>query len=320
MKSRKLTEAAMLSALFVVISIIAIGTGIAYSLYLDMVVPILLALIYFKCDLKYTILSAGTSLIIVMLIYGNVASGLYMIQSMLMGIVCGVLIKKDTTILDDLFYCGLFGCIVMILIDIYFSGILGYSFIKEAEGYLEYIPYNEEMKKVVFYISVAAIPLGTIFITYFVSLILGKKLKILDKVGMKKFTLIKNFRKFGNLICCSNKTTNIGIGYLLIIAILRMAGVLEFHKYFEILFTSMEYTVLYFLISDSFKFVPKDIYKRTKSRLAFFVSEVIILFLLVNQFRITTSILILYSYIVNKKYDIRNTQIKMINNNIIKYI
>ena len=44
MNARKLTEAAMLSALFVVTSMMAIYTGIAYTLYLDMIVP------YISCE------------------------------------------------------------------------------------------------------------------------------------------------------------------------------------------------------------------------------------------------------------------------------
>ena len=320
MKSKRITEAAMLSALFVVISLLAIGTGIAYSLYLDMIVPILIALIYFKCDFKYTILSAITSLTIVMLVYGNVASGLYMIQSMLMGIVCGILIKKESTIFDDLFYCGIFGCIVMILIDIYFSGILGYSFIGEARSYLDYIPYNEEIKNVIFYCTVASIPLGTIFITYFISLILGKKLRLLDDVAKRKFTIIKNFRKFGSFICCSNRTTNIGMVYLLVMIILKMTNILEVHTYVKILFSAMEVVILYFLISDAFKIVPRNIYKITKSKLAFITAEILLIFMLINQFRITTLIILLYSYIVNKKENIRDTQIEALNRNIVHFI
>ena len=99
-----------------------------------------------------------------------------------------------------------------------------------------------------------------------------------------------------------------------------MTNILEVHTYVKILFSAMEVVILYFLISDAFKIVPRNIYKITKSKLAFITAEILIIFMLINQFRITTLIILLYSYIVNKKENIRDTQIEALNRNIVHFI
>ena len=133
MKTKKLTEAAMLSALFVVSSMVAIYTGIAYTLYLDMIVPLFICLIFMRLDFKYTLLSSITSLLIVTLAVGDVASAIWMSQGIIMGLICGYFIRIKGKIFDDLFYSAILGTFVMVLIDIYFSKLTGYCFMNEFE-------------------------------------------------------------------------------------------------------------------------------------------------------------------------------------------
>ena len=75
--TRKLTESALLTSLFIVITIISVGTGIGYAAYLDFVVPVFFCIICLKCDLKYAILSSISSLIIVSLVLGNIGSEIH---------------------------------------------------------------------------------------------------------------------------------------------------------------------------------------------------------------------------------------------------
>ena len=51
--TKKLTEAALLSSLFIVVTIIAVSTGFGYAIYLDFIVPVFFCIICLKCDLKY---------------------------------------------------------------------------------------------------------------------------------------------------------------------------------------------------------------------------------------------------------------------------
>lgn len=114
MNARKLTEAAMLSALFVVTSMMAIYTGIAYTLYLDMIVPLFICLTYMRLGSKYTLLSSITSLLIVTLAVGDIASAIWMSQGIIMGLICGYFIRKKGTIFDDFLYSSILGCFVMV--------------------------------------------------------------------------------------------------------------------------------------------------------------------------------------------------------------
>ncbi|MCI9303467.1 hypothetical protein [Clostridium sp.] len=80
MNTKKLTEAGVLSSLFVAMSMMAIYTGIAYTIYLDMVVPLFICLIYIRLGGKYTLMSSLTSLLIVTLVVGDIASAIWMSQ------------------------------------------------------------------------------------------------------------------------------------------------------------------------------------------------------------------------------------------------
>lgn len=155
----------MLSALFVVCSMMFIYTGIAYTLYLDMIVPIIVCLIYMRLDFKYTVLASITSLLIVVLAVGDIVSGIWMSQGILMGLICGYFIQKKSTIFDDLFYSAVLGCFLMVLIDVYFSKLTGYSFMKEFDEYRNMFSLNEEAMKIAFSIFVATVPMSTILIT-----------------------------------------------------------------------------------------------------------------------------------------------------------
>ncbi|MFQ7119742.1 MAG: hypothetical protein ACLRPW_06930 [Intestinibacter sp.] len=124
--TKKLTEAALLSSLFIVVTIIAVSTGFGYAIYLDFIVPVFFCIICLKCDLKYTILSGITSLLIISLVLGNLGTAIWASQSVLLGIMCGYLINKPTMVMDDLVYGSVFGVIVMVLL-IYSFNINSYS-------------------------------------------------------------------------------------------------------------------------------------------------------------------------------------------------
>ena len=72
MNTKNITYSAVFSAIFVLLSIIAISTGIAYSLFLDIIVPIYVCIVFLKLDRKYAVFMSITSLMIVFFILGNV--------------------------------------------------------------------------------------------------------------------------------------------------------------------------------------------------------------------------------------------------------
>lgn len=308
----------MLSALFVVTSMMAIYTGIAYTLYLDMVVPLFICLIYMRLGIKYTLLSSITSLLIVMFAVGDVASAIWMTQGIIMGLICGYFIIRKGTIFDDFFYSSILGCFVIVLIDIYFSKLTGYSFMKEFDGYRAMFPLTEEYLSIVFNVFVATIPISTILIVYIGALFIGKKLIILNKYSNEKYMIVRDFKKYGPYICCSKSTFLIGIVYLILIELLKNLG-FEFNfVYFKTVVMAVRVVVIYFVLKDSFSFVMRGVSLKIKSKGIAQMIWLLSLYMLLVDFKVVFIILVFSSLIINYFMNLRNMQINMLDRIIVK--
>lgn len=312
METNKITLAALLSALFVVLSLTFMGTGIAYTLYLDMMVPILIALIYLVCGRKYTLLSCITSIFIIILVLGDFISGIWMIQSMLMGLFCGKYIIKDSNMNDDLVKCALFACVIMIIIDIYFSGFLGYSFLKDFKETIDKIDFNGFNKDIAFYIMVAALPVGTIILTYYATLLLGKKFKVLNEVAMRKYNVLINSKKYSPYYCCSKNVIYCCISYVSIIFILEFFNINIINAYFKALVTAINYVLLFVLIKDNILFTRRVIFMKTKMMFLDMMITGTMVFCLVKRFKLTVIITTIISVAINLKTKMREKQISFV--------
>ena len=318
MNTKKLTESAMLSALFVVSSMIAIYTGIAYTLYLDMVVPLFVCLIYMRLDLRHTLLSSITSLLIVTFAIGDVASAIWMSQGILMGLICGYFIRKKETIFDDLFYSAILGTFIMVLIDIYFSKLTGYSFMKEFDSYRDLFPLGSEYMAMAFNIFVAMMPMSTILIVYVGALLIGKKLMILNENCTEKYMIIKNFKRYGSYICCSKKTYYFGIIYLILTELINLTGFEFKFVYFKTVIMAIRVIVIYFVLKDSFTFVIRGIFSKIKSNGIAQLIWLGALYMLLIDFKSTFIILVIGSQIINYSMKLREAQINMLKTSILK--
>lgn len=308
----------MLSALFVVSSMIAIYTGIAYTLYLDMVVPLFVCLIYMRLDLRHTLLSSITSLLIVTFAIGDVASAIWMSQGILMGLICGYFIRKKETIFDDLFYSAILGTFIMVLIDIYFSKLTGYSFMKEFDSYRDLFPLGSEYMTMAFNIFVAMIPMSTILIVYVGALLIGKKLMILNENCTEKYMIIKNFKRYGSYICCSKKTYYFGIIYLILTELINLTGFEFKFVYFKTVIMAIRVIVIYFVLKDSFTFVIRGIFSKIKSNGMAQLIWLGALYMLLIDFKSTFIILVIGSQIINYSMKLREAQINMLKTSILK--
>lgn len=318
MNTKKLTESAMLSALFVVSSMIAIYTGIAYTLYLDMVVPLFVCLIYMRLDLRHTLLSSITSLLIVTFAIGDVASAIWMSQGILMGLICGYFIRKKETIFDDLFYSAILGTFIMVLIDIYFSKLTGYSFMKEFDSYRDLFPLGSEYMAMAFNIFVAMMPMSTILIVYVGALLIGKKLMILNENCTEKYMIIKNFKRYGSYICCSKKTYYFGIIYLILTELINLTGFEFKFVYFKTVIMAIRVIVIYFVLKDSFTFVIRGIFSKIKSNGMAQLIWLGALYMLLIDFKSTFIVLVIGSQIINYSMKLREAQINMLKTSILK--
>ena len=146
-----MAEAALMSALFVVGTIFFVSTGLGYSFYLDFIVPVFFAVICLKCDFKYSILAGITSIVIVGLVLGNIGTAIWASQSVILGIICGVLLQSNTSIMDDLVYGSILSVILLIFVDIYASKLIGYSFMQEFKGYIKFFN-NKEIANTIYYL------------------------------------------------------------------------------------------------------------------------------------------------------------------------
>ena len=318
MNTKKLTESAMLSALFVVSSMIAIYTGIAYTLYLDMVVPLFVCLIYMRLDLRHTLLSSITSLLIVTFAIGDVASAIWMSQGILMGLICGYFIRKKETIFDDLFYSAILGTFIMVLIDIYFSKLTGYSFMKEFDSYRDLFPLGSEYMAMAFNIFVAMMPMSTILIVYVGAVLIGKKLMILNENCTEKYMIIKNFKRYGSYICCSKKTYYFGIIYLILTELINLTGFEFKFVYFKTVIMAIRVIVIYFVLKDSFTFVIRGIFSKIKSNGMAQLIWLGAIYMLLIDFKSTFIILVIGSQIINYSMKLREAQINMLKTSILK--
>lgn len=93
-ETRKLTEGALLSALQVVLGMIFVLSGVGYGVYMEMILPIMMAMIYLRCGLKTSILAGINTLLIVTFALGDLVSVVYMSQALVFGLLCGVLIRR----------------------------------------------------------------------------------------------------------------------------------------------------------------------------------------------------------------------------------
>lgn len=308
----------MLSALFVVSSMIAIYTGIAYTLYLDMVVPLFVCLIYMRLDLRHTLLSSITSLLIVTFAIGDVASAIWMSQGILMGLICGYFIRKKETIFDDLFYSAILGTFIIVLIDIYFSKLTGYSFMKEFDSYRDLFPLGSEYMAMAFNIFVAMMPMSTILIVYVGALLIGKKLMILNENCTEKYMIIKNFKRYGSYICCSKKTYYFGIIYLILTELINLTGFEFKFVYFKTVIMAIRVIVIYFVLKDSFTFVIRGIFSKIKSNGMVQLIWLGAIYMLLIDFKSTFIVLVIGSQIINYSMKLRDAQINMLKTSILK--
>lgn len=313
MDTRKLTESAMLSALFVVAGIFFISSVIGYQIYLDLVVPILITLIYLRCDFKYTLMSAITSLVLITFVFGNPAIGIWMLQNITIGFLCGFLITRESRLFDDIFYCSLFAAVILVFVDVFFSGIIGYSFISEAQGYLVYIEGSEALKEVIFYLILAALPLGTVIMTYLGGLFLGKKLRLLNENGLRKFFYVRKFKRYGNLQYCSEKTIFAGIIYVAVMKLIGRNNIFFKFTYLKTVLITMEYIILYFILKDSYSLVCNFIYKVSGKGGIVMIFQMAALYSLVCYFTVTALILTIGGLVIDKRFKVRENSDKFLN-------
>ncbi|WP_092926280.1 DUF2232 domain-containing protein [Romboutsia hominis] len=312
-ETKKLTESAILSALFVISTLLFVGIGFGYALYIDFIVPVFFSIVVLRCDFKYSVLSGITSLLIVWLILGNIGIAIWCSQSVILGILCGYFISKDTSIMDDMVYTSFIGVVLMVFVDIYASKLIGYSFMKEFQGYINILKSGEYVQ-VIYYILIAAFPFGTVFSIYILSLFMCKKLNMLKGNINKKFEIIANFRRLSRFVCCSKNVFYVLSVYIFIVETFKAFNINIDNTYLKTIIISIEYLSFYFVIKDGYTAIQNYLLSKNKKVAHIRILSILMLIALVLIFKITTFIIIIINIILDIKINIRNQQIGILNN------
>lgn len=311
--AKKMTEAALMSALFVVGTIFFVSTGLGYTFYLDFIVPIFFVVICLKCDIKYSILSGVTSLVITGLVLGNIGTAIWASQSVILGIICGVLLQMNTTIMDDLVYGSILSVLLMVFIDIYASKLIGYSFMQEFKGYIKFFN-NKEVANTMYYLLIAMFPFGMMFSVYYLGLIFSNKLKILKNNSKKKYNIIRNFKAYSRFITCSKKVFYGCSLYLLIFQIFKFMNIEINNTYLITISTCASYLCAYFIIRDGYNVIQNYILSKYQKVSYARYALLITILILVLAFKIAVILIILFNIILDKRMDIRVRQNYILDN------
>lgn len=319
---KKLTEAAILSSAFIIITMIALSTGLGYGLYLDFGVPIIFALIYFRCEFKYTLMCGISSVVLILFVLGNFVAAILVSQSFLLGLLCGYLILKSSEIFDDLYLGAIIGVIFMVLVDIYAKNIIGYSFMQEFQGYIDYVknnpaildrlenllPFIKINLEVIYYLLIAIFPFGIVFCVYFLSIMCGKRLRILNEYAKRKYFMMRSIRSYGNFMCIKKEYFYYGLGYIILVNLLRVSNVNMTNVYLKTVLTCVEYLSYYFIFRDTHILIGNYInikYKKRSLNLLYFGVTIVSLF---SIFRITFLVYVIVAVFMDKKFDLREKQ------------
>ena len=97
---------------------------------------------------------------------------------------------------------------------------------------------------------------------------------------------------------------------MIIVELIKVFNIKITIDYLRVVIMSMEVIFFYFIVKDSLSFVMKYIIIRNKSMVLYKILLIFSVFLLLTNFKITVLLLIISSWIINNKIDLRQRQIK----------
>lgn len=308
METKKLTEGALLSAMQVVLGILLISTGVGYSLYLQIIFPITVTVIYLRCGIKVGSISSLNALMIIGLYFGDIIGAVYMIQSLGFGLICGYLIGRKGCLQDDLMYASLIGCFFLLILDALTANIVGTSLLSREgmEMFYEWVPNGtEQLFEALFYMTIASVPIATVLMTYVGGLILGHRMGLLSGPAKEKYRAIRYFKFIIPHSYHSKKGIKsalagiIGCGFLWPIIS---------HNYVKALVATSGIVLLYFVLTDLIKLIAQYLVDTGKNPGLVSLVHLGILFSLFYAFRVVSCMIIIIGCLIDIKKPTRLRQ------------
>ena len=245
------------------------------------------------------------------IVVGDLTGALFMSQSFLLGIVCAYFMDKDSILMEDIFFSSIFSTILIMVIDIYTKALSGTSIITEFQEMIAWFPYKEYVN-IVFYCLIAFYCSGMCFSIYYLSLFLGKKLKLLTPNAQKKYYIFRNLKLFNRFLCFKRNTFYSCCLYIVFIDMLNLFNFDIKFIYLRIILISVQYIAYYYVIRDSLIIIKDFIITHTKKVLYLRLFMWICLVLFLIDFRISVYIFAIISCFIDMKNNMRIHQKKII--------
>lgn len=302
-----------MSALQIVLGIGLVASGIGYGLYVQVILPITIALVGVKCGLKVSGLTGINTLVILAVSFGNLGLAVYGIQALGFGLLTGELLKKSWQLKDDLLIASLTGCLFLLILDYFTAHLLGVSLLDHDEAeqmILELWPQiNPKVMEAVYYLSIASVPVSSVLITYMGSLILGYRLGYLKGEAFQKYYFIRYYKRYVSMAYHQCKMIRWAVVGLIIQYLLWPYVA---HPYGRAWIATSGAILLYFILMDFTKLIGQFILEKSKQALCLPIYQVVLWFSFFNAFKWTCCFIMIVGSIIDFLTTIRLRQTKQL--------
>ncbi|MBP3888747.1 MAG: hypothetical protein J6F30_14050 [Cellulosilyticum sp.] len=313
MKTKHITEGGILSALQIVLGLILIPTGIGYSLYVEMILPITMALIYLRCGRKISMIAGFNTLLLVAFGFGNIGIAVYAFQGLGIGFLTGYVLEKNQGVQDDLILESLMGCLFVLILDLLTAHILGYSLLDDdgiTEMVLEMIPgADANIIQSVYYLSIASVPVAAVLVSYIGTIVLGYRLGLRQTIIKEKYHFMKYYKE---LVPFSYQGKRMAKYTLLGLIINGMLWPYVSQSYLKAWIACSSAILAYFSLMDLSKLIGQFIVERYKRPILLLGYHFVLLYAFLNAFWWTCWSILIIGTIIDLKTSIREEQEKQL--------
>lgn len=305
--TKKMITGALLSALQIVLGLTCMATGVGYGLYLQLLAPILMTLVHLKCGLKIGLLASCNTISITFICLGDGVMAVYLVQALFFGMICGEIIQRESSIMEDLLIASLLGSCMLLILDRLTASLIGTSLLDKDNSLFGGL-LTGSIAEVWFYITIAAVPIATVLFTYIGSLILGKRLGLLNQKAYQKYKMLRFYPYLARYMYYSKKESFLAtVGILVSFLLSQWVN----RPYLKAWLMTTCIILLYFTLQDALKLVGEGVYQWIGKKLIGVQLVQLLCFIgFLVRFQWTVCSLLLISFFVDYKWQIREQQTK----------
>lgn len=296
----------MAAALLVVIGMCMLMTGPGYWLYLDIIAPIVITLIDLKCGSKVSFLTAISSLCLVFLVQGSILSSVYLVQAFVYGGICGWLLKRQLSFMEDMLLGSLAGLLMALGFDRVIMVMTHVSLLEDIPAFFAGVLPMTQMQ-VFYYFAIASVPIVSVLMVYFGSLVMGHYLHLLNAKQCEKYKQFRYYRYLAPWIYYPAHTVMISS---LVGGSFLWLGTYFDKGYVKAIFICSTTIIGYFVLQDCWKLLTSYSYSRFGKRHYAMMVQGSLLVGLCFQFKWCAVLMIGLSLGIERKTHFRQKQAK----------